>query len=75
MVMTQQWTKSVALAEVEVVDDGDILQPLRKLQAEYLHRMERILDSAHGDDAADKLKTAKTYRTAAEAVGRLLEQK
>ena len=63
------WTKVVE--KVELVDEGDILRPLKKLHARYIAEAE-IREQAALE--AGKPGMAVYYRRAATNIGRLLEQ-
>lgn len=72
--MTQQWTKSVATVEVEEQDGGDILAPLKRLQAKYLKRAEKLVATAYGEGAAGRVAASKFYFQSAHFVGLLVAQ-
>ena len=50
------------------------MRALLELEAKYLKRAEKLVKSAHGENAASKLTTSKYYIQAAAAVRKLIEQ-
>lgn len=50
------------------------MKSLLELEAKYRKKAEKILTGAHGDDAADKVDTARSYIQSADAIRVLIEQ-
>ena len=64
--------KSVAPTAVSVSDDGDILQPLKRVRDKYIAKAAELKEKAFGDNRAKILEAAANYESMADSVGRLI---
>ncbi len=64
--------KSVAPTAVSVSDDGDILQPLKRVRDKYIAKADELKEKAYGVNRVKILEAAANYESTADSVGRLI---
>ncbi len=64
--------KSVAPTAVSVSDDGDILQPLKRVRDKYIAKAAELKEKAYGENRVKILAAAESYTRMADSVGRLI---
>ncbi len=64
--------KSVAPTAVSVSDDGDILQPLKRVRDKYIAKAAELDAKAYGEHRELIKQTAANYESMADSVGRLI---
>jgi hypothetical protein len=64
--------KSVAPTAVSVSDDGDILQPLKRVRDKYIAKADELKEKAYGVNRVKILEAAESYTRMADSVGRLI---
>ena len=64
--------KTAAPSTVTVADEGDILQPLKRVRDKYIAKAEELKGKAYGENRVKILAAAESYTRMADSVGRLI---